>query len=173
MRTISELRGEPRVLRDIALANPLVNSLNGLAALLLGLPRLGLVIEVGSYAGVTAELFCHFCEQVICVDHWNGCQRAKREFDARFGDNPKVSYLRMPSGHAACLLSDGIADLVYIDADHDEQEVMADLQGWRPKVRPGGWLAGHDYYDGVKRAVERFLGKPDAVFSDSSWLKQL
>ena len=39
----------------------------------------------------------------------------------------------------------------------------------RPKVA----ISGHDYntWGGVTQAIEESLGKPDAVFSDSSWVK--
>lgn len=36
-------------------------------------------------------------------------------------------------------------DLVYIDALHTREAVLADLKAWRPLVRRGGILAGHDY----------------------------
>jgi cephalosporin hydroxylase len=50
-------------------------------------------------------------------------------------------------------------DLVYIDASHLEENVVADLEAWYPKVRAGGLLCGHDwgYYEGVEKAVHRFL----------------
>lgn len=49
---------------------------------------------------------------------------------------------------------DGSLDFVYIDADHAEAAVTADLKAWTPKVRHGGVVSGHDYnLSGVKRAV--------------------
>jgi len=36
-------------------------------------------------------------------------------------------------------------DFVYIDANHTLPYVIADLQAWSDKVRPGGIIAGHDY----------------------------
>jgi len=47
-------------------------------------------------------------------------------------------------------------DMVFIDALHDYQSVMDDIAAWRPLVRTGGILAGHDYnhkWPGVERAV--------------------
>lgn len=34
---------------------------------------------------------------------------------------------------------------MYVDARHDRKGVLADLEAWWPKVRPGGILAGHDF----------------------------
>ena len=51
-------------------------------------------------------------------------------------------------------------DFLFIDGDHHFEAVLLDLQGWCPKVRPGGLIAGHDI-DGkwgveVKKAVEAY-----------------
>ncbi len=47
-----------------------------------------------------------------------------------------------------------IIDAVFIDADHSEEAVSADISAWWPKVKPGGILAGHDYDEaGVRAAV--------------------
>jgi predicted O-methyltransferase YrrM len=56
----------------------------------------------------------------------------------------------------------GTVDLVFLDADHDYAAVAADIAAWRPVVRPGGILCGHDFGDfaGVTRAVvEAFDGR--------------
>lgn len=51
-------------------------------------------------------------------------------------------------------------DFVFIDADHSYAGVRADIIAWRPLVRAGGWLCGHDYstepakQGEVKRAVD-------------------
>jgi len=63
---------------------------------------------------------------------------------------------------------DAYFDFVYIDADHTETAVYADLNAWYPKVRPGGVLAGHDYVAhtlpcgvkfGVIEALTRFTAE--------------
>lgn len=46
-------------------------------------------------------------------------------------------------------------DLVYIDASHDEPDVMADLVAWWPLVQGTGTLFGHDY-NWVHPAVDKF-----------------
>ena len=55
-----------------------------------------------------------------------------------------VKPMLMNSGDAASVLADGIADLVFIDADHTYQAVKRDIQMWASKVRRGGFLCGHD-----------------------------
>ena len=36
-------------------------------------------------------------------------------------------------------------DFAFIDADHSEQAVRADIAAWQPKLKPGALLCGHDY----------------------------
>jgi hypothetical protein len=49
---------------------------------------------------------------------------------------------------------DNSEDVVYIDADHKYDPVLADIRAWYPKIKPGGILCGDDYIDGSH--VEKF-----------------
>lgn len=65
--------------------------------------------------------------------------------------------LWMASEAAAPQVEDEWADFVFIDAGHSYLAAKADIAAWRPKVRPGGFLMGHDYhpkFPGVIRAVD-------------------
>ena len=66
-----------------------------------------------------------------------------------------VNPIKMKSVDAAKLYEDSSLDLVFIDAGHSFDDVVADIKAWLPKVRPYGFIAGHDYEwdDEVKRAV--------------------
>ena len=61
------------------------------------------------------------------------------EFSAR------RTVLRMPSVQAATRVPDGSQDFVFIDGEHTYEAVCEDIAAWKPKVRPGGLLCGHDY----------------------------
>lgn len=56
-------------------------------------------------------------------------------------------------------------DFVFLDADHSYEGVAADIAAWAPKVKPGGWLGGHDYANkdfpgfGVTNAVDEFVAE--------------
>ncbi|HUT93889.1 MAG TPA: class I SAM-dependent methyltransferase [Thermoguttaceae bacterium] len=60
----------------------------------------------------------------------------------------------------------GDFDVVFIDGNHSYEYVKKDIISWRPTIRPGGFLAGHDYLNkrGVRKAVDELL--PDAVMPD-------
>ena len=43
---------------------------------------------------------------------------------------------------------DGSLDFVYIDGNHDFLHATEDIWWWAKKVRNGGVIAGHDYWNG-------------------------
>jgi predicted O-methyltransferase YrrM len=55
-----------------------------------------------------------------------------------------------------------VADAIYIDAGHEEEEVRADMALYYELLRPGGVLIGDDYHSrwsGVVRAVDGFAAR--------------
>lgn len=63
------------------------------------------------------------------------------------------------SSEAAKRIPDNSLGFVYIDACHEYDYVLQDLELWVPKLVPGGVCALHDYGDkgyGVNRAVKEF-----------------
>lgn len=60
---------------------------------------------------------------------------------------------------ALCLTGWGVvADMIYLDAGHDEHEALADMHNYWPLLKDGGVMFGDDYSEdyGVKTAAERF-----------------
>jgi hypothetical protein len=62
-------------------------------------------------------------------------------------------------------------DFVFIDADHRERSVLEDIAAWRPKIRVGGMLTGHDAqakFPGVLNAINAvcsgWVQHPDSVW---------
>jgi predicted O-methyltransferase YrrM len=66
---------------------------------------------------------------------------------------------------------DGQLDFIYIDGDHRYEGVLADLTNWKPKLRAGGIMAGHDFsFKSVQKAlVEVFKDKEAVLFQGDSW----
>jgi predicted O-methyltransferase YrrM len=76
----------------------------------------------------------------------------------------RISFLRETSTSASFKFTDNFFDMVFIDADHSYEGCKQDIEHWYPKVKPGGWLAGHDYkHPGynfqVHLAVDEFVAK--------------
>ena len=67
----------------------------------------------------------------------------------------RVRILKGKTTACAADAADGSLDFVFIDADHSENGVLADIDAWRSKVRPGGALIFHDQsWPGVKSALD-------------------
>jgi predicted O-methyltransferase YrrM len=64
------------------------------------------------------------------------------------------------------------ADLVFVDANHDFTNVLADISLAYRLVRPGGIVAGHDYgtdWECVKMVVDEYVNNFDVVEGTSIW----
>ena len=130
--------------------------------------------ELGVDKGVLFNMLLMGCPQLhlIGVDT---CPVPKRRAhcEAIVADFPDRATLYVMTTHEASgLVPDGSLDFVFIDADHSEPAVADDIACWRPKVRAGGWLGGHDYnthFPGVVAAVNRTFGKRVKTLPGSIW----
>ena len=89
----------------------------------------------------------------------------------------RVVPLPLSSLIAARLLKEkGVAaDLIYIDASHNEKDVYDDLSEYWELVHKGGALFGDDWqWDSVRRAVERFCKEKNLEFQHDAvnWIIQ-
>lgn len=160
------------------------------------------IVEVGSWVG---KSICYLATefkgygkrvQIDCVDVWGetndphlmdemtkmgGPEAVYDEFCKNIKDagiNHMINPVRMKSVDAAKLYADQSIDVVWIDASHNYQDVLDDMNAWYPKVKIGGMLAGHDFLmshpasrEGVVKAVlEFFSDKPLEVMpSGRTW----
>lgn len=106
-------------------------------------------------------------------DHYLGATRIATEFA---GDRARI--LVKPSLDAAREIADESLDFVFIDADHSYEACRADIAAWLPKVKPTGFISGHDYENpgfpqwGVKRAVDELLGAVE-LGDNYTWRKAI
>lgn len=89
-------------------------------------------------------------------------QRRYAHVVRRFIQDKRVYIIRGQSLNVANnILDDNTFDWIYLDSNHFYEHVAKELLAYWPKVKPGGWLCGHDFVNnewcGVKRAVEEFL----------------
>jgi hypothetical protein len=156
-----------------------------LPALLNARNLLGRGVEIGVKTGVYSdELLSNWHgQELVSIDPWLSADPdeyvdrsnvSQDEFEQyyqqtreRLGKHGSRSTIwRLTSVEAAPKIPDHELDFVYIDARHDYDSVLEDLEAWCAKVKPGGILAGHDYVDGdlpqgefyVKSAVDEFFG---------------
>lgn len=83
----------------------------------------------------------------------------KNILDCGLGDI--ISLIIADSISASRMFADSSLDWVHLDARHDFDSIRADIEAWRPKIKPGGWLSGDDYneekWPEVVRAVAELL----------------
>lgn len=85
-----------------------------------------------------------------------------------YGDRARV--LEGNSAEMAAHVDDGSLDFIFIDADHSTEGLLADLAAWRPKVREGGFVLGHDIdWPSVEAAVKQTFGNYK-VLPDDVWV---
>lgn len=92
-------------------------------------------------------------------------RKLRDEAHQRLDKYPGYEFVEKFSVDAAKDFQDESLDFVYIDANHDYDNVKLDVTEWAKKVRKGGVVSGHDYgrvrsitdrYD-VIRAVDDYV----------------
>jgi len=105
--------------------------------------------------------------------HWN-FRRIEFQFKETMRRHKgRYKMLQMASLDAAKRIEDGSLDFVFIDAQHTYKCVVEDILAWRPKIKPGGWLTGHDYnhdrFPGVVRAVDELCDEVKVFPRHTVW----
>lgn len=150
-----------------------VNRLYGLQQLIKeNLTEESVVCEVGSYEGVSSELFALMCKTVYCVDIFT-LSAYESVFDKMKSKYKNIIKIKSPSKLAFRKFKDNTLDFVYLDAGHEFKDINEDLSLWKTKVKRNGYIGGHDYHvkdGGVIKAVKKHFKKPAKIYSDSSWI---
>lgn len=133
------------------------------------LPDGAVIAEVGVFKGCSALYLAERLQQLgknvtfYLVDHFEGSEGITDTPEQIWEDFTRniepmkdaFKVMRMDSVTTAALFPDGSLDFVFIDAEHDYDSVKADIEAWLPKVRKGGFLAGHDYHHApLRKAVD-------------------
>ena len=151
----------------------------------------GTAVEVGVAEGkYSSDFLRNWPGSYVMVDRWchidgyddvmNGNdseheQRFQQAMLVASQYGSRCSVLRMDSVEAASKFEDGSLDFVYIDGDHSYEGCKRDLVAWAQKIKVGGIIAGHDYYNSppfeVRRAVAQCCGGPCGITHDPcpSW----
>ena len=144
------------------------------------------LVEIGAFLGDSTEIFCQYFGKVVTIDPWKNdigditnivdMNIIYSKFCRRMTKYENLSVLKHFSYDVVDNFDDGTIDIVYVDGSHKYNDVARDICDWLPKVKKGGFIAGHDYcrkFKGVMQAVGKFVGRPDKVFKDYSWIQRL
>jgi hypothetical protein len=116
--------------------------------------------EVGAYRGEFSAKFCAAGLKMYVIDPWMGfagqgrTQQVQATQDGYFEDAkkalspyPDCVIIKKTSMDALEDFKDGSLDFVFLDGDHNFRHAAEDIYEWAKKVRVGGVVAGHDYFD--------------------------
>lgn len=150
------------------------------------LPKGGCVAEIGVAWGGFAERIRTITEpeQLHLIDPWERFHKTPAD-TARFGgqreavlqkfaadiDTGRVVVHPTFSTEAASEFSDALFSWIYVDGAHDYDNVLGDLRALASKVRPDGFILGHDYSRNPKNSQQGF-GVVQAVndfTAESDW----
>ena len=114
---------------------------------------------------------------LICVDPWLRRRRPEAYAEAIkvLLPYPGATIIQAFSMDAVRLIPYEWLDFVYIDADHTYESVQNDIQEWTKRVRKGGIVSGHDYYEGrshtmgVIQAVDEYIKEHQYELKLTDW----
>jgi len=122
--------------------------------------------EIGVYRGEFTEEFAEAGLEMYAIDPWIGYVGAGRT--EKIQNKQDVNYthakdklskyknctlVRKSSMDALNNFKDGSLDFVYIDGDHRFRFIAEDIVEWYKKVRIGGVVSGHDYFNTPPKAT--------------------
>jgi hypothetical protein len=146
------------------------------------------MIEIGSYAGESTEIFAKNFKKVISIDPFindydendPACKymdltEVYETFNLMMSKYDNIVHIRKKSDDAINDLIDTKVDLIYIDGLHTYEQVKTDIKNYNNLINNLGFICGHDYHpvwQGVVDAINETIGEPEMVFQDTSWVKK-
>jgi hypothetical protein len=157
--------------------------------LLSKIPDNGIFVECGAWFGKSSSYLCDISQErinVFIVDTWEGsldendptsllAKKIDNIYDiflSNMGDR-KFNAIKKSSVDASLKFDNNSCDVVFIDMTHTYDQVKQDIKTWLPKVKNGGYIAGHDYqkdWPGVVNAVNDIFGKNNLLLIDTCWI---
>jgi len=116
--------------------------------------------EIGTHRGEFCLKFCVAGLNIYAIDPWIGfagqgrTQQVQTTQDNYYEEAMKIlspfpncKIIRKISMDALEDFADRSLDFVYIDGDHNFRHAAEDIYEWSKKVKIGGVVSGHDYFD--------------------------
>ena len=134
--------------------------------------------EIGVARGINSENILKELniEKLYLIDVWDnyigGEYKGPMETNynltlKKFRNDKRVKIIKDFSSNVVKNIKDDSLDFVYIDGNHIYKYVYQDIEGWFPKIKKGGVIAGHDVFNGpeVLEAVKDFCSKNKIIFN--------
>lgn len=139
------------------------------------------IVEVGSYLGRSTRALADNTPGVVyALDDWYGPRdfpltpEQRRLAAPRFCEYMSgvlLTKVRPIVLDHAKLYVDLHPDMVFIDGDHEYDNVRRDILYWKSVLSPAGLLCGHDWdvFEGVNRAVKELLPGAQVAPNTNIW----
>lgn len=125
-------------------------------------------VEIGVLKGAFTEKFCKAGLKMYAIDPWRafGGQGRTQKIQSRqdfsyehtcgvlapYMQDGICAIVRKTSTDALKDFKNDSLDFVYIDGDHTFPHIAEDIYEWSKKVRSGGIVSGHDYFNTIPTA---------------------
>lgn len=115
--------------------------------------------EIGVYSGEYTEVLCRAGLKVFGIDPWiNYKDYRKHPKELPYNELEDITRKRLNSYDCVLIkktsmealddIPDESLDFVYIDGNHSFPYIAQDIYEWNRKVKIGGVISGHDYFNG-------------------------
>jgi predicted O-methyltransferase YrrM len=107
--------------------------------------------EIGVYRGEFSAVISQYATKLYCIDSYRGYKsHSQADLDDAFAIAtrrlPDAEFIIRSSMDAVHKFQKDSLDFVYIDGNHYWMHISEDIYHWARKVKPGGIVAGHDYF---------------------------
>ena len=144
------------------------------------------MIEIGSFAGESTQIFLDSgkVSKIYCIDPWTKGyddediasqqnEYAEKIFDKKFVNDERVVKIKAYSDIAVDLVPDDV-DFVYVDGNHTYEWVKKDIENYKKKIKKDGLIGGHDStHLPIMKALDECGYGEAKTFIDSSWISKV
>lgn len=113
-------------------------------------PENGVIVEVGSYLGLSASAWatCHPSVKVYCIDKFH-IDNQLEMFKNNTSRWPNIIPIKGNSPFEIEYPGDPI-DIFFLDGAHVNPSDVDNINFFLPMIKPGGLLCGHDYIKDIR-----------------------
>jgi hypothetical protein len=123
-----------------------------------------IIVEIGSLHGKSAvQMAKSTTASIYCFDLWDGRSILSGDGFERINDletfqsftkeYPNIKSKRVNKSPNSADWGEQLVDLIFIDAAHSNPSDWELIEYWMPKIKKGGILCGHDFFQGPPEKI--------------------